>query len=744
MDARQIRGIIGRRDLLRRAGLVAGMGLMAACQPQPAATNPETQPAARATEPPKPVAPTTVAASPSVTAPPVAQATASPAAQAAAPSPAAASAARPAEPKLGANLIGKIEGPTVILDAAQMPKTFKEAPALAEQVKSGTLPPVEQRVSQEPLVLKPVQETGRYGGTWRRGFTGPADFENGCRIVSTDKLLFWDYTGTKVMPSVAREWKVSEDGKTITLSLRKGMKWSDGQPFTANDFVFWWEDLYQNKELVPGQEPELVINGKSATMRKLDDTTVAFEFPEPNYLFVDQLASASQIGGGLALRGRRGMGAYAPAHYLKQFLPKYTPKEELDKKVKELGFDNWVNLYKSMASWEINTDLPVLTPWRTVTPARTSTWTLERNPYYWAVDTEGNQLPYIDKIQMTLAENLEVVNLRAIAGEYDEQERHTDMGKLPVFLENQQRGNYKVRLDPALNGSDAAIHVNMSYAADPALATWLTNKDFRHALALGIDRDQLNETFWLGVGTPGSIAPSESMPQSPGPEYRKKWAVLDVKQANDLLDKLGLSKKDGEGYRVRTDNGQRLRLELMTAGGAFMPYTQIADMIRSQWRQIGIQADVKEVERSLSRARIEANEHHLYMGSNDGSELIFLYPRHVIPVEPTEAFMGPLFARWYATAGRDGKEPPSELKRTQDLIRQAPTLKPEDQTKAAQEIWRLAVEEQWTIGLVGQSPSFMGVRIVKNTMGNVPDRQVNAQHARTPGSSHPATFFFKG
>jgi peptide/nickel transport system substrate-binding protein len=345
---------------------------------------------------------------------------------------------------------------------------------------------------------------------------------------------------------------------------------------------------------------------------------------------------------------------------------------------------------------------------------------------------------------MTLAENLEVINLRAIAGEYDEQERHTDMSKLPVFLENQQRGGYRVRLDPALNGSDAAIHVNLSYAADPEVAKWLTNKDFRHALALGIDRDQLNETFWLGVGTPGSIAPSESMPQSPGPQYRKTWAVLDVKQANELLDKIGLTRKDGEGYRVRTDNGQRLRLELMTAGGAFMPYTQIADMIRSQARQISIQLDVKEVERSLSRARIEANEHHLYMGSNDGSELIFLYPRHVIPVEPTEAFMGPLFARWHATGGREGKEPPfPELKRAQELVRQAPTLKPEDQIKAAQEIWRLAVEEQWTIGLVGQSPSFMGVRIVKNTMVNVPDRQVNAQHARTPGSSHPATFAFK-
>ena len=152
--------------------------------------------------------------------------------------------------------------------------------------------------------------------------------------------------------------------------------------------------------------------------------------------------------------------------------------------------------------------------------SNTPNWTMERNPFYYEVDPEGNQLPYLDGIQMTLAENLEVLNLRAIAGEYDLQERHTDIAKLPVFLENMEQGDYSVHLDPGAYGSDATLQINHSYDADPEVAQWLQNADFRRALSMGIDRDQLNETFWLGVGSPGSVAPDPSVPQSPGEEWR--------------------------------------------------------------------------------------------------------------------------------------------------------------------------------------------------------------------------------
>ena len=461
-----------RRDFLRASALsLAGLSLLSACAPTAPATKPtESKPA----EAPKPAAAAPTAAAKPAEAPKPAEA-AKPAAPAA-----PAAAAKPAEPKIGAQLIGKLEGPTVITDAAQMPKAFKEAPMLAEMVKAGTLPPVQERVSQEPLVIKPVHEIGKYGGTWRRGFTGPADRWNGYRAASgPDHLLFWDYTGETVVPNIARGWELSPDGKTTTLFLRKGMKWSDGQPFTADDFVFFFEDLYTDKELYPGQTSALAINGKQGKLAKVDDHTVKFMFEDPYFFFPDVLAGSTPISSHSYMAEAAAFGSFAPAHYLKQFLPKYAGKEAVDKLVAENKFDNWVNLFKFKNNWSLNPELPVVSPWKSVTPNNTPNWTLERNPYSIWVDTEGNQLPYVDKIQMTLAENLEVLNLRAIAGEYDLQARHVDIGKLPVFLENQQKGNYKVNLDVADYGGDTVIKFNPSYEADPEIAKWFNVVDFR-------------------------------------------------------------------------------------------------------------------------------------------------------------------------------------------------------------------------------------------------------------------------
>ena len=660
----------------------------------------------------------------------------------------AAQTAAPAAPKIGASLIGKLEGPEIVRDAKAFPKTFKEAPALAEQVKAGKLPAVDKRLPEpsQLFVVKPLREVGKYGGNWRRAFTGPADHENGNRINSADKILTFDYTGTKIGPSLARDWKVSDDGKTTTIYLRKGAKWSDGKPFTANDFIFWYEDIYLNKNIVPTPFFEFQIDGKDGKMRKVDDYTVAFEFPEPYAFFVYQLAGSTAIGAGLATRGafQNWGGAYAPAHYLKQFLPKYSSEDAVNKKAKELGFDNWVSLLRNRYSWALNPDLPVMTPWKTVSPINSPTWSMERNPYFWAVDTAGNQLPYIDRITMTLAENTEVANLRAIAGEYDIQERHMHLSKLPVFLENAKKGNYTVRLDPGMNGADVALHMGNSYEGDPEMMALLRNRDFRRALALGIDRDQLNEAFWLGVGTAGNIAPSPDTIFSPGAEWNKKWGVLDLKQANELLDKIGLTKKDSEGYRQRLDGKGRLRVEMVTVGGQFVPYTQVAEMIKQQWRKIGVDVDIKELERNLAFTRDNNNENQIITWANDGSEMLFLFPRHAIPVDAAESHMGMAYARWYASKGASGKKPDDpELLRAFDLFRASFGAKEEDRIRNGKEIWKILVDNVYSIGTVGQSPAFMGVRLVKNNMGNVPDRQVNAQHVRTPYSSQPITFYFK-
>ena len=647
-------------------------------------------------------------------------------------------------PKVGKHLIGKLEGPTIITDPAQYPKKFNEAPILAKLVEGEKLPPVEERlpVREDLMIIKPLHEIGKYGGTWRRGFLGTADAENGSRLNSMDHILFWDYTGTKVMPCVAKGWEVSDDGRTITIFLRKGMKWSDGAPFTADDFMFWFEDMYMYTDLNPSPVIDMMINGKPGTMEKVDDYTVAYKFPDPYPQFPEILATDSKLGG----MYRWGpwsnfMGGYAPAHYLKRFHPKYVPVEELERKAKEERFDSWKSRFAFKYNYSLNPELPTVGPWITTSPANTSTWVMERNPYFYAVDTEGNQLPYIDRIVMTLAEDVEVLNLRAIAGEYDHQSRHIDLAKLPVILENADRSGYDVHLDPTYGGSWMTVIFNQSYKGDPEIVKWITNRDFRRALSLGIDRDQLNEIFCMGIGTSGSIAPNESVPESPGPEYRTLWSTYDPDKANEMLDAIGLDQKDSEGYRLRTDGEGRLRLPLV-AILAFLPYGQINEMIADHWKKIGIQADVVELERSLAFARINANEIPILVW-NAGVDPLLLSPRHMVSYD-ADSPTGPLHGLWFSSGGELGEKPTDpQILKSLELVRKIPGLPYEERVEVGKEIWRIVIEEQWEVGTVALTPQGQGTRIASRKMGNIPSRHVYAQNCRTPGCSLPPTFYFK-
>jgi peptide/nickel transport system substrate-binding protein len=643
-------------------------------------------------------------------------------------------------------LVGKLETAEIITDAAKWPKKFKEAPQLAEQVKAGKLPAVEQRLPAEPMVLQPLRSVGKYGGIWRRGFLGPGDSENGNRMRSGDKLIFFDATGTQMRPNVAKGWEVSDDGKTTTLFLRKGMKWSDGAPFTADDFVFWFEDIYQNKDIVSSPAPELLVKGKPGRVVKVDEVTVRFEFDEPYHLFLNLIAGDTQIGGGhsrLQSDGRM-LGLYSPGHYLKQFLPKYSSVEQLTEKAKAAGYKTWVEYLRVKADWRLNTELPTVSAWKMVQPINTQTWILERNPYYWTVDTEGNQLPYLDRIQLALAENPEVINLRAIAGEYDFMERFIDLSKLPVFLENAKKGNYKVSLDKGFSGGDSLIVINHAFRGDAEIAKWMGNVDFRRALALAIDRDQLNEAFWLGLGVPGSVAPAEIMPESPGPEWRTTWATFDKAKANAMLDKLGLSKKDSEGYRLRTDNGERLRFQIDVVQSLTPTWPAQAEMIVQQWRAVGIAADTKLFERGLFYTRIRNDQHQMTIFSNGGSESMFLYPVPVLPTDPQSSQLGAAHAKWFVSGGQDGLKPENaEMIRAMELMRSAALEKAEGRNRIAQEIWKIHVDQVFSIGLVGQSPANMGTRVVSNRFENVPERFCISQHCRTPWHGHPEQWFYK-
>ena len=683
------------------------------------------------------VQPTAAPAAPA----PAVQPTAAPAA----PAPAAVSqpATAPAEQQMGAALIGELEGPTIIDDEGMWPTSFSEAPQFAELVSAGDLPPVAERIGNDPLVIKPVHEIGEYGGIWRRGFSGPADKWNGYRCCTgTDHVLYWDYTGSSPRPNIAKGWESSADGKTFTLFLRDGMKWSDGHPFTADDFVFWYEHMHNNEELIPVKTSYFQTPSGPGTLEKVDDLTVKITFPDPYFLFIDVLAGATHLGGH-AYQGPSARGMFAPAHYMQQFHPAFAGEEEIAKIVEAEELDNWVTLFKQKNDWALNTDLPVVTPWKTVQPITEPTWVLERNPYSIWVDTEGNQLPYIDKVILTVFENLEVHNLRAVAGEYDMQARHVDIQKVPVFLENEEKGGYKLYLDPGDYGSDMQVKINKSFEDDPEIGDLLRNVDFRRALSLGVDRGQISETFFLGIAPPRSVAPVASNDCYPGQEYELKWHTSRSRtRRTPLLDGLGYTDKNAEGIRMRKDGQGALTLEITTLGGQFVQYTQIMEAIKEQWADIGVGLDVKEVERSLAGQIYRANQHQLAAWNNDGSEHLFTFPGHVFPFSQGSSG-GTLLGLWFQTNGEEGMEPQPYLKKIMENWRKGFSVPKDERAALCKEVWQLAVDNVNNIGIVGPGPASMGVRIAKTDLGNMPSRHYNSPDGKTPGISRPVTFFWK-
>jgi peptide/nickel transport system substrate-binding protein len=683
-----------RRELLKLTAAAGGASLLAACLPPPSAT-PSGSPAASATT-----------------------------------------------GTAGKYPLGKFEGPVVITDAAKFPKTFKEAPELAALVQQGRLPPVAQRIGQDPLVIQPVHEIGKYGGTLRKAVTGGVNGDlTGHRFIPGPAALLWpDLEWKQVVPNIARGYEMSADNKVITLQLRRGMKWSDGQPFTADDILFWFEDIYNNEQIHPGDSPDLLVNGKKVVIEKVDASTVRYVSPDPNPLLLQLLASpVGDLGG--HYRQDLGRGGYGPKHYLQKFHAKYVGEAEANRLAAAKNHNNWVSHIKALMAWNANPDIPVVFPWMVKVPlTNPQTYTLERNPYYVGVDTEGNQLPYIGTVQHSVVETTEVVALRATSGELDYQELLFGVSKLPVLVDSQQRGGYKVSLDPQEAG--IAIALNLAYEEDPELGQLFRNVDFRRALSMGIDRAQINESIFLGTGVPGSYVPSETNKYFPGKEWRTKWHTLDVAQSNQLLDKIGYTQKDAEGYRLRKDGKGRIRLTFQSVD-RLTDFAAMGEMIRQHWQKIGIDLAVVPTASGLAQQQIMANTAQM-TGNIAGSEDPFIFTGTLTPASTGgfAAISGLPYVQWMNSGGRQGKEPPAEIKQAMELLTRGRTASDQERINVGKQLFQTSIENVFLIGIVAQDLS-SGIRIAKTNLGNVPGRTWNANTLLTPSGARPATFYFK-
>ena len=616
------------------------------------------------------------------------------------------------------------------------PSTYSEAPELAKLVSEGKLPPVEDRLPDEPLIIPPIERIGQYGGTWRRGFSGRADRNNFDRIMH-DHLIYYDFDGYTLMSHIAKGWDISEDGTTFTFHLRKGMKWSDGAPFTADDFVFSYNDLILNDKINPVTKAYFKTDGQPCKVDKIDETTVRYTFHKPNYVFIESVGGLG-IAGQFANLGLNCM--YAPRHYLKQFLPKYTPLSDLEERMKINSDKSWVQLFKRMASPHENSELPVVGPWKMVTPITSEIYTLERNPYYFAVDPMGKQLPYIDKIASHLVESIEVFNARAIAGEIDMQQRHILLDKVPVLKRDAEQGNYRVRFWPNLGGSEAIIYINQTWQGDPEIEQWLRTRDFRIALSLAIDREEINESIFLGIGKPRAFVAVPNNPYYPGPEYEKKYAVRNLEQSNAILDTLGLDKKDSMGYRLRTDGKGRLIISLSLMSQAMVNFEGIAELLVNHWKNVGIKLHIRVEERSYFNIRQGNNENQLSMWVTGGSENPWTYPNMTIP---SRSSFAPLVSRWKVTNGQKGVAPTGNLLRLVEIFEEGNRLPKAKRKELGKELWRIHVDNLYVIGTVGMSPAMNGVTVIKNNFRNVPDVAPNSAALQNPGIARPEQFFFE-
>jgi peptide/nickel transport system substrate-binding protein len=595
--------------------------------------------------------------------------------------------------------------------------TYHEAPMLADM----GLPPVEERLPVDPLVVEPIDGIGQYGGTWHRAFLGVADFHALGRLIY-DAVLRWPRDPKDpVQPGLADEWTWSDDGTELTLHFREGLKWSDGEPFTVDDVIFWWEDIENDENITAAPHGEWVINGEPMELEKIDDNTIKLIFAGPNGL-------AETVGlafhGGQWPLGFERFGFFAPRHYLEQFHPRYNEDatyEDFEEK-----------------AFNFNPDLPVMYAWHVAEwEAGATEMVAERNPYYWKVDPEGNQLPYIDRIHYTLVEDNEAINLLAIAGDLDMQHRRIDFSKYTVYQENAEAGGYHTLIWPTARASTITLFPNQSYD-DPLYRELLQNLQFRQALSLAIDRELINEVAFLGQGIPRTETVVRDSPLFQE-DIENYYAEFDPEQAQALLeDEVGLV-MGADGFYTFADGTP---VELIIEGTDAVSGASIdaLELVTEGWNDIGLKTALEISSRDIYWPRAGANEVMIATWETDRGLVPMVDPIYQFPFDE-RSWMAPAFGVWYNTGGAQGEEPTTNFQEVMDLYDQyKSTVDPDEQLAIGQEIVRLATEGLFTIGTVGMDP---GLVVVKDNFHGVMEHHTSDWLVFTPGTMDPPQFWIE-
>jgi len=624
---------------------------------------------------------------------------------------------------------GAEAAPSPQATAAPSGAGYAQSPVLDDKVTSGELPPVEERLPTDPLILEPVEEIGQYGGTWRR-FDNVDTLGRGILMmgyVEPFRKHTRDLTAGR--PNLAESWEYNENYDEVTIHLRKGIKWSDGEPLTVDDYLFWWNDLALDPD-VPIEPPaECSRGGVPMEATKIDDFTVRLKLSQPDAFFMEFHSTGYGQSSWFTV----------PAHYLKQFHPKYNKDVQ--------NTDDLIDHYNNRVQYP---DMPTFTAWQVTEFVSGERAVFERNPYYWKVDPQGQQLPYVDRVEITIGKDDQLLLLKAIAGEIDAQFRDFAIKDVPLLRENEAKGDYRtIMWDRGTIGWPWIIF--MYDYQDEGIVDLFYTKEFMRALSVALDRERMNNIVYLGLGQPSQAAMIASNPeyQLPGgKEIFEQWSTSytghDPEQAKAWLDGLGVVDKDGDGWRERPD-GTPLEL-VMDLTTTDKPSLDIADFMKEDWEAVGIKTTLNPIDGTVIWQRQQNQETMIRVWGSAGSDWLLTAPPVWTPIYFTSWCIGGAYlGKWYETGGKEGvaPRPGSAWEKLLKIYEEAKSAKSPEETYAKiLEGYQVHIDEgPLSLGTIAKLPS---PGIAKNSMRNIPGFAVMASwNMGYPGTNDPEQWFFK-
>lgn len=588
---------------------------------------------------------------------------------------------------------------------------FGEAPDLAERVEAGELPPVEDRlpIPEHVFVVDPYESIGQYGGTARVGTIRPTSWGDDLMLMSCfSTLVAPNPELTELIPNIIYDYEHNEDMSVWTFHFRQGMKWSDGHPFTTADIMFWYEDVLLNEDLTPVVGTNWRSeDGEIVEVVALDEYTLEYRWNNPMPYFPNQVA-------------HNAWDLY-PKHYLSQFHPNYADYDELMEEVEDAGFEEWYEYFGNRNQSEMGTpmqpDLPTLTGFK-MESISSDRRVFVRNPYFWKVDQEGNQLPYMDRLETQIVSDREVLSGMVISGALDFAAYQSDIRDYPMMRQYADEGNYNVNLwQSAMN--DSIYMFNMTHE-DEQLREIFQDVRFRRAMSLGIDRQEINEIIYYGQGRPAQYTVLD-MTMHYNPEYEQAYIEYDPDEANRLLDEMGLDERDAEGFRLMP-NGERLMFTIEYFDNE-TPKGPNVELVAQHWADLGIDARSRSISGELQGQRAPANlmDATIWHGDKATDVLFPFQAQFFVPGSPGwERTKWPLWGTWLDTAGEEGEEPPEQIKELRGWWDEM-MFSPDDDRRAelADKILGAQAENLWTIGTISYAPFPV---VASRDMRNVPEQ----------------------